>query len=108
METSRIHEAMRYGCIVISQRLPDEWYLRGCPAIVLDDWKELPSVVHHLLGNPSRMQDLHRRSLDWWQTVTSPDAVARHIASKLTTDREKHAIASSASMSAASNAAAAP
>jgi hypothetical protein len=95
METFRIHEAMRYGCIVISQRLPDEWYLRGCPAVVLDNWNELPAVVHDLLADSSRMQDLHRRSLDWWQTVTSPAAVARHVASKLAAlTAKKHAIAS--------------
>lgn len=83
LETSRIHETMRYGCIVISEALPDEWYLRGSPAIVLSRWDELLRTVKELLADPARMNELHRRSLDWWHSVTSPAAVAEHVVRRM-------------------------
>jgi hypothetical protein len=84
METFRIHEGLRFGCIVISQRLPDFWFFRGSPVIQLDDWAELPGIVQALRADPERMRRLHEESLRWWREVCSPSAVAAHAARLLT------------------------
>jgi len=80
VETYRFFEAMRQGCVVICDRLPPHWFYAGCPAIEIDDWRDLDAVVSPLLAEPDHLMDLHRRSLSWWDEKLSERAVARLIA----------------------------
>lgn len=75
-ETFRFFEALRYGCVLITERLPSRWFYDGSPAIQLDDWRDLPATVDALLGAPGRLAQLHRDALTWWDTHCAPDAVA--------------------------------
>jgi hypothetical protein len=88
LETFRIHEGLRFGCVVVSEKLPDFWFLRGAPIIQVDDWVDLPDVVHGLQADPGRMRSLHERSLRWWQDVCSPAAVAARVADRLVASRQ--------------------
>ncbi len=83
LETFRIFEGLRYGCITVTEALPDRWYLRGAPLLVVADWGELPDLMRQLLADPERMAELHRRSLAWWRDVVSPEAVARRVLPRL-------------------------
>lgn len=76
VETYRFFEAMRQGCVVICDRLPPHWFYAGSPAIEIDDWGELESVVESLQADPQRLAELHRASLAWWQDKLSERAVA--------------------------------
>jgi hypothetical protein len=80
VETYRLVEGMRQGCVVICNRLPPHRFYVGCPAIQIDDWRDLESEVDALIGNPDRLLELHHRSLQWWETQLSEPAVARLIA----------------------------
>jgi len=82
-ETYRFFEAMRQGCVVISDRLPPHWFYVGCPAIQIDDWNDLEAQVKALSADPERLADLHRRSLAWWDEKLCERAVAEMIASCL-------------------------
>ena len=82
-ETHRFFEAMRAGCVVVSQELPDFWFYRSAPAIRLHRWTELEPLVERLLAEPDRMEELHEGALQWWQTVAGPKAMADMIASIL-------------------------
>lgn len=77
VETYRFFEAMRQGCIVICDRLPPTWFYDGCPAIQIDDWKDLEAHLAPLVADPERMAHLHRRSLDWWDQQCSEAALAQ-------------------------------
>lgn len=76
VETYRFFEGLRQGCIVICNRLPNHWFYNGCPAIQLDNWRELDTVVAALLADPERMYALHRASLAWWEAKCSEQALA--------------------------------
>jgi hypothetical protein len=83
VETFRLFEAMRQGCIVITDRLPPYRFYANCPAILIDDWRDLERVVDSLIAEPDRMRQLHRAALRWWDTTACERAVARAIATQL-------------------------
>ena len=83
LETSRLYEALRSGCIIVSEPLPDRWYTRDLPALVLHDWAELPDLVKDLVADPDRMEKLHHDTRRWWNTKCSEAAVGRFMAERL-------------------------
>lgn len=83
VETFRLFEAMRQGCVVICDRQPRHWFYRNCPIVEIGDWANLDAVLKPLLADHKHLMDLHRRSLNWWQTVASESAVAKAMATRL-------------------------
>jgi hypothetical protein len=79
VETIRYFQALRYGCVVICENLPDHWFYTGSPAIVVEDWAELPDHLDRLLRNPAMMTDLSESALAWWRNMASEPAVARFV-----------------------------
>lgn len=79
-ETYRFFEGLRYGCVIVSDRLPSHWFYEGCPAIEIDDWRNLEACVRPLISDPERLHELHRESLAWWKSRCSERTVAEIIA----------------------------
>lgn len=79
LDTYRLCEAMRSGCVLICDRLPGRWCYDGIPALFVDDWSELESVLVPLLRDPARLRQLHEQTLAWWHDRCSPAAVAAHL-----------------------------
>lgn len=79
-DSTRICESLRYGCVVISDRLPDRWFYRGSPIIQIDDWKEMHEAVADLAASPSTMERLGAQSLAWWENVCAERPVAEFMA----------------------------
>ena len=84
LETYRFFEAIRYGCIVVTEALPSKWFYDRSPAIKITDWSELVEIVDELVSDRDLMKKKHQESLDWWKTKCSEDAVADYITQKLT------------------------
>lgn len=82
-ETFRYFEAMRAGCVVITEALPSRWFYDGSPAIQVGDWSELAGILTDLLQDPGELERLHQASLLWWQTVCSEEAVGAFIRGRL-------------------------
>ncbi len=82
-ETFRFFEAMRYGCIVVGEALPQRWFYDGSPAIQINDWSELEIILPRLLQNKALMLEKHQKSLNWWKTKCSEAIVGNYIAEKL-------------------------
>lgn len=82
-ETYRYFEAMRYGCITISETLPPRWFYEGSPSIQVKDWSDLPNILNSLLEDRSRMLKLHKASLEWWKNFASEEALGQYFAEKL-------------------------
>lgn len=82
-ETTRLFEAMKYGCVVVTEALPSRWYLDGAPVIQIKDWQDWEGVLGHLLENKQLMQEMHQKSLDWWHDKCSEAVVGEYIAAKL-------------------------
>jgi hypothetical protein len=80
VETYRFFEALRYGCVVICDRLPAHWFYVGSPAIQIDNWDILDAVVLDLIADPIRLNELHQASVRWWEAVCSEKAIGRALA----------------------------
>jgi hypothetical protein len=82
-ETSRLFEAMKYGCIIVTESLPYRWYLDGAPVIKINDWQNLKGVLDNLFSNQELMQELHQETLNWWNYKCSESVVGTYIAREL-------------------------
>ena len=83
LETYRFFEAIRSGCIVVTEALPSRWFYDESPAIQITDWSELVEVLDRLVDDQDLMKKKHQESLNWWKTKCSETAVAYYIARKL-------------------------
>ena len=79
LETFRYFEALRYGCVLISEPIPSHSFYRDSPAIYLNNWDKLPYLLNSLLENPGQLADLHRKALEWWETQCSPNIVSQRM-----------------------------
>jgi len=77
VETYRVFEALRQGCVVICDRLPPHWFYKESPIIQLDDWRDLEAKVNDLLSNQENLMTLHHKSLSWWEAMCSEMAVGK-------------------------------
>jgi hypothetical protein len=82
-ETFRHFEAMRAGCVLVSDVLPNTRIYRNAPIIQVRDWRSLDKIVSDLLRDTKRMAELQRLSLEWWNNVCSEKAVAAFIAAQI-------------------------
>lgn len=87
LETYRFFEALRYGCIVVTQGLPSRWFYNGSPAILLSKWSELEEVLKKIISDKDFMKKKHQESLNWWKTKCSETAVGEYIAQQLNRTR---------------------
>jgi hypothetical protein len=83
-DTYRFWQALRCGCVAVVDTVPrDPIFHDGAPVVRLRRWEQLEDVVVALLDDEARMNELHRRSLDWWGTKGSPQAVGAFMAERL-------------------------
>lgn len=82
-ETWRLCEGLRFGCIVIADRLPPHPFYRDSPILQIGSWDELPALIDELLADPARMRALHAHSLRHWHDVMSEEALAARCAGVL-------------------------
>ena len=79
--THRFFEAVRFGNVVISCELPDHWYFKPFPGIVLKNWCELDKCVNQLLISPNKMQQIHQETLMYYQDYCTEQAVSNYVKS---------------------------
>ena len=82
-ECFRHYEAMRAGCVIVSEKLPDNELYTGSPIIQITDWREGLEITERLIRDPAEMQKIHEKALAWWRDKWSEKATAHFIKSKL-------------------------
>lgn len=82
-ETSRLLEAARAGCVIITGKLPDTPIYKGHPFYVIDDWRKVRSVTDALLNDDARMDEMGFAAKAWYDGYFSPRAQAERIAACL-------------------------
>lgn len=82
-ETTRLFEAIKYGCIVVAEALPSRWYLDGAPVIQIKHWQDWEVILQKLLENKELMEEIHQESLNWWHTKCSEALVGNYMAREL-------------------------
>jgi hypothetical protein len=82
-ETHRFFQALKYGCIPVTDCVPPIWFYEQAPMVRLRHWDELEDAVLPLLADRERLETLHRQALAWWETACSEQAVGRLMAATL-------------------------
>lgn len=82
-ECFRHYEAMRAGCVVISERLPDNEFYSNSPIIQVDSWKRGIQIANELRKDPLRLEALQKEVVDWWENKLSEKAMATFINRKI-------------------------
>lgn len=94
-ETCRLFEAMKNGCIVVTEALPSRWYLDGAPVIKINGWQDLEGILTNLLSNEKLMLEFHQESLNWWNNRCSEAVVGEYIAAQLNAQKRASLLLSS-------------
>ncbi|MFO7823119.1 MAG: hypothetical protein R6V72_04215 [Cyclobacterium sp.] len=82
-ECFRHFEAMRAGCIVISEPLPDTPFYKDSPIIQIGNWDQGLKIIRSLLEDEERMEEIHQQTRRWWIEKCSEKATASYIAERL-------------------------
>lgn len=83
VETFRLLEGLRCGCVVVCDRLPPRWFYAGGPFVQLARWSALGRALAPFLDAPNALARAHEESLQWWHERCSPNAVGRFLAQRL-------------------------
>ncbi|WP_158748068.1 hypothetical protein [Acidobacterium sp. S8] len=78
-ETYRLYEGLRAGCLVITNRLPDEPFLRNSPVIQVDHWKELPGLLRRYARDFVALEHYRQAGLEWWQKHCHEDVIGPQV-----------------------------
>jgi hypothetical protein len=68
---------------VITEALPQRWFYKNSPAIQMKDWQHLEAVLENLLQNQAYMEEMHQKSLHWWESKCSETVVGEYISKEL-------------------------
>lgn len=82
-ECFRFYEALRQGCIVITEKLPVTDYYHSENYIEVDSWNNIDHLIPTLLGDSDKMEQLSLKGREYYQNVLSPMGVAKYISSKI-------------------------
>jgi hypothetical protein len=74
-ETFRFFEALRAGCVVVCESLPEHWFYRRAPIVRLRHWDDLGAVLRPLLADHAALEERHRASVRWWESRCSEQAI---------------------------------
>jgi hypothetical protein len=83
LETYRLFEAARAGCVIVGERLPSNWFYDAAPVIDRTGWSGLAECLRALVADAPTLADRQRRTLDWWERWAGPQAVGRRVASRV-------------------------
>ena len=83
LETYRFFEAIKFGCVPVTEPLPALPFYEGSPAVRLLHWSSLPRVLDRLFSDPAALERRHQDALAWWNARCAPSAVAGEIVAAL-------------------------
>lgn len=78
-ETYRHFEAMRAGCVIISEKMPDTYLYKDSPIIQVASWQEGVDMAQTLLDSPEILHQYHLDTLNWWENVCNEISTARRV-----------------------------
>jgi hypothetical protein len=82
IETYRIIEAARAGCVIFSDRLPPHHFYENAPIVYFDSWNKLLKTLKEHLQDPKSLERRQSETLAWWENTVNEKSVARYIVEK--------------------------
>jgi glycosyltransferase involved in cell wall biosynthesis len=83
-ETFRLYESMKWGCVVISEDLPNRSYYKGIPIIKVKDWNEGIEIANRLIEDTNELERLSKETIKFYKDNLSPEATANLIIKTIT------------------------
>ncbi len=86
VETFRVFEGMRYGCVVLCDPLPrGRWFYDGAPVVEVARWSRLPRILEALLADERALAERQAATLAWWRDRCSEEALGAYMAERVPT-----------------------
>ena len=82
-ECFRFYEAMRQGCIVITEKLPETDYYDSRYYIEVENWNNIGVIINNLLQDESNMEKMSNAAKCYYEEFLSPNGVAKYLISKI-------------------------
>lgn len=82
-ESFRHNEAMRAGCVIISEKLPNNPFYQNSPIIQIDNWADGFQRTSELLKNEVELENISNATQVWWREKCSSEAVSRFVYSSI-------------------------
>ena len=78
-ETFRLYEAMKWGCVVISEELPTRTYYKDIPIIQVKNWKEGLRIANKLITDTPKLERMSKANKEYYKRNLSIEATAELI-----------------------------
>jgi hypothetical protein len=78
-ECFRHYEAMRAGCVIISEKLPKTYFYKESPIIQIDNWNEGLKITFDLINNEKKLKEIGKETYNWWKKRCSEKATAHYM-----------------------------
>jgi hypothetical protein len=79
-ECYRHYEAMRAGCVIISEKRPPTYFYKDSPIIQVSDWNEGLKINKDLINNEKELERRSKATIDWWENRCNEKATANYMA----------------------------
>lgn len=76
-ETFRLYEAMKWGCVIITEELPDREYYKNLPIIQVPDWDTGYKIARDLTGNVNELERISMETIQRYNEQLSGLAVGK-------------------------------
>lgn len=83
-ESYRAYEGLRAGCLVVSNRLPNDEFLTGAPILQVDHWRELEGILERYARNVELLEKAREASLTFWRKHIAAEVLGKQLAQRLT------------------------
>lgn len=75
-ETFRLYEAMKWGCVVISEELPQREYYKNIPIIQVKNWRDGLRIANELIVDIPTLDKMSKTNKEFYKRNLSPEATA--------------------------------
>jgi len=83
-ETFRLYESMKWGCVVISEELPERSYYKDIPIIKVKDWNEGIKIANKLINDTTELERLSEKNIEFYKNNLSPEATVELVIQTIT------------------------
>ena len=82
-ETFRHYEAIRAGCILWSEKLPDAWMYENSPVVQVENFNGVIRDIKKFLRDGDMVRAKHLSTKSWWDEVLAPKCVANRLSKRV-------------------------
>jgi hypothetical protein len=75
-ETFRLYEAMKWGCVVISEELPQREYYKNIPIIQVKNWRDGLRIANELIVDIPTLDKMSKTNKEFYKRNLNPEATA--------------------------------